>query len=77
MKKQQSMSNYRFIIVSPRLQCHCALSDRKMITVCVIKSVLPVRLLDAIQDVVATRFDGHERVVSSSYHAIPRGRSVD
>ena len=35
-KKQQSMSNYRFISSSAlELQCRCALSDCKMIAVCV------------------------------------------
>ena len=34
-------------------------------------------LLYAVQDVVATLFDERGRVVSSSCHAIPRGRSVD
>jgi hypothetical protein len=40
-----------------------------MIAVCV-----TFLLLDSVQDVVATLFD--ERV-SSSYHAVPRGRSVE
>ena len=34
--------------------------------------------LSALQDVVATLFDERGRVnVSSSHHAVPRGRSVD
>ena len=43
-----------------------------MIAVCV---TFP--LLYAVQDVVATLFDERGRVVSSSCHAVPRGRSVD
>ena len=34
-------------------------------------------LLYAVKDVVATLFDERGRVVSSSCHAVPRGRSVD
>jgi hypothetical protein len=34
-------------------------------------------LLDAVQDVVATLFDECRRVVSSSYHAVLRGRSAE
>ena len=34
-------------------------------------------LLDVVQDVVATLFDERGRVVLSSGHAIPHGRSVD
>ena len=34
-------------------------------------------LLYAVQDVVATLFDERGRVVSSSCHAVLRGRSVD
>ena len=45
-----------------------------MIEVCVC-AAFP--LLYAVQDVVATLFDERGRVVSSSCHAIPRGRSVD
>ena len=54
------------------LQYHCALSDCKIIAVCV---TFP--LLDVVQDVVATLFDERGRVVSSSCHAVPHGRSVD
>ena len=43
-----------------------------MITVCV---TFP--LLYAVQDVVATLFDERGRVVSSTFHAVPRGHSVD
>ena len=43
-----------------------------MIAVCV---TFPV--LYAVQDVVATLFDERGRVVSSSCHAVQRGRSVD
>ena len=45
-----------------------------MIAVCVCVTFL---LLYAVQDVVATLFDEYGRVVSSSYHAVPCGRSVD
>ena len=45
-----------------------------MITVYVCVTFL---LLYAVQDVVATLFDECGRVVSSSCHAVPRGRSVD
>ena len=44
-----------------------------MIAVCVCVTFL---LLYAVQDVVATLFDERGRVVSSSYHAVPCGRSV-
>ena len=43
-----------------------------MIAVCI---TFP--LLYAVQDVVATLFNEHGRVVSSSCHAVPCGRSVD
>ena len=45
-----------------------------MIAVCVCVTFL---LLYAVQDVVATLFDERGRVVSSSCHAVPCGRSVD
>ena len=45
-----------------------------MITVCV---CVTFPLLYAVQDVVATLFDERGRVVSSSCHAVLRGRSVD
>ena len=45
-----------------------------MIAVCVCVTFL---LLYAVQDVVATLFDERGRVVSSSFHAVLRGRSVD
>ena len=45
-----------------------------MITVCVCVTFL---LLYAVQDVVATLFDERGRIVSSSCHAVPCGRSVD
>ena len=45
-----------------------------MIAVCVYVTFL---LLYAVQDVVATLFDERGRVVSSSCHSVPRGRSVD
>ena len=44
------------------------------VCVCVICTFL---LLYAVQDVVATLFDERGRVVSSSCHAVPCGRSVD
>ena len=63
-KKQQSMSNYNLLSSALELQCRCySLSDCKVIA--------------AVQDMVATLFDIHERVVSSSCHAVPRGHSVD
>ena len=70
------MSNYRFIVVSSRVLSIAMLSvsDRKMIAVCV---CVTFPLLDAVQDVVASLFDECGRVVSSSCHAVPRGRSVD
>ena len=42
-------------------------------------SVLPFRsyIVYAVQYVIATLFDERGRVVSSSCHAVPRGRSVD
>ena len=42
-------------------------------------SVLPFRsyIISAVQDVVATLFDERGRVVSSSCHAVPCGRSID
>ena len=55
----------------------CALSNHKMIAVSVAWSVLPFRSLDAVQNVVATLFDERGRVVLSSCHAVPRGRSVN
>ena len=45
-----------------------------MIAVCV-RITFP--LLYAVQDVVAILFDERGRVVSSSFHAVLRGRSVD
>ena len=45
-----------------------------MIAICV---CVTFPLLYAVQDVVATLFDERGRVVSSSCHAVPRGRSVD
>ena len=45
-----------------------------MIAVCVCVTFL---LLYAVQDVVATLFDERGRVVSNSFHAVLRGRSVD
>ena len=45
-----------------------------MIAVCV---CVTFPLLYAVQDVVATLFDERGRVVSSSYHVVPRGRSVN
>ena len=45
-----------------------------MIAVCV---CVAFPLLYAVQDVVATLFDEHGRVVSSSCHAVPCGRSID
>ena len=45
-----------------------------MIAVCV---CVTFPLLYAVQDVVATLFDERGRVVSSSCHAVPHGRSVD
>ena len=73
------MSNYRLNLSLSALdlssQYRCALrSDRKMIAVCV---CVTFPLLYAVQDVVATLFDERGRVVSSSCHAVPRGRSVD
>ena len=57
------------------MQYRCALSsDRKMIAVCV-RVTFP--LLHAVRDVIATLFNERGRVVSSSCHAVPRGRSVD
>ena len=44
-----------------------------MIAVCVCVTFL----LFTVQDVVVTLFDERGRVVSSSCHAVPRGRSVD
>ena len=46
-------------------------NDRRPLCLC----YLP--LLYAVQDVVATLFDERGRVVSSSCHAVPCGRSVD
>ena len=71
------MSNYRFIVVSSRVLsiAACAIrSDRKMIAVCV---CVAFPLLYAVQGVVATLFDEHGRVVSSSCHAVLCGRSID
>ena len=45
-----------------------------MIAVCV---CVTFPLLYAVQDVVATLFDEHGRVVSSSCYTVPRGRSVN
>ena len=45
-----------------------------MIAVCV---CVTFPLLYAVQDVVATLFHERGRVVSSSCHAVPRGRLVD
>ena len=45
-----------------------------MIAICV---CVTFPLLYAVQDVVAILFDERGRVVSSSCHAVPRGRSVD
>ena len=45
-----------------------------MIAVCV---SVTFPLLYTVQDVVATLFDERGRVVSSSCHVVPRGRSVD
>ena len=45
-----------------------------MIAICV-RVTFP--LLYAIRDLVATLFDECGRVVSSSFHAVLRGRSVD
>ena len=45
-----------------------------MIAVCICVTFL---LLYAVQDVVATLFGEHGRVVSSSCHAVPCGRLVD
>ena len=45
-----------------------------MIAVCV---CVTFPLLYTVQDVVATLFDEHGRVVSSSCHAVPSGCSVD
>ena len=47
-----------------------------MIAVCVCVT-FPLLYVYAVQDVVATLFDERGRVVSSSCHAVPRGRSVD
>jgi hypothetical protein len=75
-KKQQLMSNYRFILIGSRAPVSwCSersLNDRRLC-----KSVFNTfPLLDAVQEVVATLFD-ERRVVSSSYHAVPHGRSVE
>ena len=56
------------------MQCCCALSDHKIIAVCV-HVIFP--FLYSVQDVVATLFDERGRVVSSSCHAVLRGHSVD
>ena len=45
-----------------------------MIAIC-IRVTFP--LLYAVRDVVATVFDERGRAVSSSFHAVLRGRSVD
>ena len=71
-KKQQSISNYRFIVISSRVLSIAVLSGAIAVCVCV---TFP--LLYAVQDVAATLFDERGRVVSSSCHAVPRGRSVD
>ena len=71
-KKQQSMSNYRFIVISSRAPVSSLFSERLQSDCRQCRSVL-----GAVQDMVATLFDIHERVVSSSYHAVPRGRLVD
>ena len=64
-KKQQSMSNCRFIIVSSLLRSEQSQNDRRL--------HITFPLLDAIQDVVATLFDERGRVVLSSCHAVLRG----
>ena len=77
MKKQQSMSNYRFIVVSSRVLSITVLSGaiaKRSPSVSVLHTF---PLLYAVQDVVATLFDERGRVVSSSCHAVLRGRSVD
>ena len=68
------MSNYRFIVSFKILSIAVLRIDRKMIAVCVRVTVL---LLCAVRDVVATLFDERGRAVSSSFHAVLRGRLVD
>ena len=74
------MSNY-ILWSALELQCRYALSDRKVIAIYVLKLHVTFPLLDAVQDVVATLFDEHGRVVLihvlSSYHAVLRDHSVD
>ena len=69
-KKQPSMSNYGLIIVSSRAPVSlCSEGSQNDHHPC--KS-MPVTfpLLDAVQDVVATLFDEHGRVVLSSCHDV-------
>jgi hypothetical protein len=68
------MSNYRFIVVSSVAMLCQGLIAKKLWQVPV---TFNFPLLDAVQDVVDTLFDERGRVVSSSCHAVPHGRSVD
>ena len=53
MKKQQSLSNYRSIVVIALLSL-CSLSDCKMIVSACASVLATILLLNAVQDVVAT-----------------------
>ena len=59
---------------APWTQCRCALSNDKMIAICV---CITFPLLYAVQDVVTILFNERGRVISSTCHAVLHGRSVD